>query len=440
MAKRFKASTFFVGALLVIPMLLAACGPTSSTTSGGTTPVAGGSIVDAVQEEANSIMPQKSTETFSDLVDAAIWTPLVYTCLQNQNVVLCPGLATEVPTTANGDIKVTGSGSSATETVTIHLRQNLKWSDGSALTSADVAFAAKTFSDPTYAPQDGWSSCDVSSVSTPDTQTAVFNLSQLYAPFVSSCITDPLGFVPLPQAHYSSMTAANIAKDYSPNVTDGPFTVSSHVSGSHLTVVKNTNYYQPGKPYLQQITFQVFQDAATIVSSFQAGQVDTGYFMPVTSAQTLQNIPGYGLWHLNGSPNYEAWYFNLSNPILADINVREALAYGFNPQDEIKNIESGFAVPTCDDSTGTFAHEPSLVQTGGLCQYGPNQTAQFNPTAAGQICRTTAGRWRQEPPTGRRTARRSSCASRRRPDASTASTPSSSRRPPGRPLASSSTS
>jgi len=58
-----------VGLLLMVTAL-SACGPTASTSNTG--PKQGGSIIDGVQEEANSIMPAQSTETFADLVDAAV--------------------------------------------------------------------------------------------------------------------------------------------------------------------------------------------------------------------------------------------------------------------------------------------------------------------------------------------------------------------------------
>jgi peptide/nickel transport system substrate-binding protein len=105
----------------------------------------------------------------------------------------------------------------------------------------------------------------------------------------------------------------------------------------------------------------------------QAGQIDTAYFLPVTDVDVLKNIPGYNLYTPKQSPNYEAWYFNLSNPTLADEKVRQALAMSFDVKTEITSIQKGNAVPTCDDNTGSFAHEPNLISSDGYCPYGPDQ-------------------------------------------------------------------
>jgi peptide/nickel transport system substrate-binding protein len=354
-----------VGLLLMVTAL-SACGPTASTSTSG--PKQGGSIIDGVQEETNSLMPAQSTETFADLVDAAIWASLVYT---NDQFQLSPGLLTEVPSTANGGIVVSGS----TETYNLHLRPNLKWSDGQPLTSADVAFTIKTFSDPGYGDKQGFPAQDIASVDTPDASTVVIHLNKINVAFLTLALTDPLIFTPLPQHIYQNTAPGDIAKVFTPTVTSGPFTVTDadHVKGDHITVKRNKNYFQAGKPYLDQVTFKFFPDAETQVKALQAGQIDTAYFLPVTDVDTLKNIPGYNLFTPKSSPNYEAWYFNMSNP---------TLAMSFDVKQEITTIQKGNAVPTCDDATGTFAHEPNLVSADGYCPYGPDASAKVDPAAA----------------------------------------------------------
>jgi peptide/nickel transport system substrate-binding protein len=372
-----------MGCAVLLTTALAACGTSSTPTTNTNTPKSGGSLIDAISQEPSSLMPGGSTQTFADLVDASIWGTLIYTTDQ---FTLAPGLLTEVPSIANGDIKVTNdsSGTPATESVTLKLRSGLKFSDGSPLTSDDIAFTIKTLSDPAYGDKNGYPASEIASVSTPDAQTTVVNTNTIDVAFLTNAFTDPLLFSPLSKAHYGSMAPADIAKDFTPSVTSGPFTVKERVKGDHITVVKNPNYYLAGKPYLNQVTFKLFPDANTEVTALQAGQIDTAYFLPVTALDTLKNVPGYKLFVPKSSPNYEALYLNLSNPILADATVRQAIAMGFDPKTEITDIQKGNAVATCDDSNGTSAHETNLAQN-GYCPYGPNQTAKFDATAAGQL-------------------------------------------------------
>src|SRR5579859_4980038 len=101
---RFLMMSF--SALAALLMLLSACGGTTPTTSSSTpttggTPVKGGTWVDDLYEEPDSLIPNASNETFAQMVDFGLWAPLVYGTPQGQ---LMPGLLTEVPTAANGGI------------------------------------------------------------------------------------------------------------------------------------------------------------------------------------------------------------------------------------------------------------------------------------------------------------------------------------------------
>ena len=43
------------------------------------------------------------------------------------------------------------------------------------------------------------------------------------------------------------------------------------VQGDHITLVKNPNYWQSGRPYLDTIEYKILRDAQTMVAQFEAG-------------------------------------------------------------------------------------------------------------------------------------------------------------------------
>src|SRR5713226_4988337 len=100
---RFLMMSFSLVAMLLL--ILSACGGTSSTSTSSTpsagTPVKGGTWTDDLYEEPSSLIPNGSSETFSDLVDTTIYAPLF---LGNAKGQITPGIVTELPTTANGGI------------------------------------------------------------------------------------------------------------------------------------------------------------------------------------------------------------------------------------------------------------------------------------------------------------------------------------------------
>ncbi|HEY6285275.1 MAG TPA: hypothetical protein VIX20_06410 [Ktedonobacteraceae bacterium] len=101
-------------------LILSACGGASSSSSSSSTsagtPVKGGTWTDDLFEEPDSLIPNASSETFSDLVDTTIYAPLFLGNVKGQ---ITPGIVTELPTTANGGI------SADLKTWTFHLKSGL---------------------------------------------------------------------------------------------------------------------------------------------------------------------------------------------------------------------------------------------------------------------------------------------------------------------------
>jgi peptide/nickel transport system substrate-binding protein len=167
----------------------------------------------------------------------------------------------------------------------------------------------------------------------------------------------------IPKKVFGSVKVADIAKspeNFEPTVTSGPFKLHDRVQGDHLTLKPNPNYYQAGKPVLGQLTFKIIQDQSKILTALQAGKVDASWFLDVTKLGSYKGIQGYTTASDPNPAGYEVLVFNLTNPILSDINVRKALTMSLNPYDLITQLYKGAAMPTCDDHSGTPYHEPNL--------------------------------------------------------------------------------
>src|SRR5712691_4273705 len=218
--------------LALLMLVISACGaPTGPTApQGGGNPVKGGTWTDDLFEEPSSLIPNGSAETFADMIDQAIYTPLL---VGDPTGVLTPAAATVVPSVANGGI------SADYKTWTFHMRPGLKWSDGMPYDARDVDFTWKLWTNPkfTAASTVGLNlitSADVSA----DNLSITFHLKQAFAPFLSAW-ADGLG-APMPAHHYSSIAPDKIVTSsdgLNPSVTSGPFMMSESKPGDHYTVV-----------------------------------------------------------------------------------------------------------------------------------------------------------------------------------------------------------
>lgn len=332
--------------LVLLMMFISACAPQGAPTQTNTNakPVKGGTWIDDLYEPVKSLIPNGVSETFADLIDESIYTPLL---VGDANGNLNPALATEVPTVANGDV------SADLKTWTYKIRPGVKWSDGQPVDARDVDFTWKLWNNAKFgaATTTGYNlikSADVSS----DNMSITFHLSAPYVAF-NTAWADGLA-APLPMHHFASMAPDAILKsadNLNPSITDGPFMMKESKPGDHFTVVRNPNYYRAseGLPYLDQIVYRLIPDQNTILKDFQAGSITSSWFLDVTKTPAYKALSNYHLVANPNASNFEAMYFNLDNPTLKDVNVRKAMAMSIDYNALINTARRGQAVPLCTD-------------------------------------------------------------------------------------------
>jgi peptide/nickel transport system substrate-binding protein len=298
-------------------------------------------------------------ETLS--VDQAIWTPLWY---GDPTGTMHPGLVQEVPSLQNGGV------SADEKTWTIRLRPNLKWSDGSPLTAADVVFSLNTYADvhftnifgfPRHDPSDPIDFLGATALDSTTVQFTLAHPSIAMLTYLADGATSPI-----PREVFGAVPPEDFLTSHQgifPTVVSGPFKMKEHVRGDHLTVVRNPYYYQgPAKPYLDQITFRFLADEDALLTALQAGQVDTAYsFLSPTNLGRYRALTGYTTYLDQYPAGYEELAFNLATPVLKHLAVRQALTLSLDPRQVIAQAVGETAAPTCDDQAGTYAHEQQLT-------------------------------------------------------------------------------
>ena len=362
----------FSALLVIFALILSACGPTgtpSAQTNTESKPVNGGTWIDDLYEEPDSLLPGLSVEDFSYLADQSLWAPLFQT---TSTGAIVPGIATELPTVQNGDVNADAT------TWTFKLRPGLKWSDGQPLNADDVDFTWKLLQNPKFAaPNLSIVKHIQSATVSADKLSITFHLDQPFSPFLT-VFTDGIN-APLPAHRYASMEPSQIKKsgdNLNPPVTSGPFKMAESKPGDHYTVVRNPDYYlaSQGEPYLNQVVFRVVTDSSTILKDLQAGAVDSSSDLDASKIATYKQLSNY-TFYTAASAGYEAIHFNEKNPILKDINVRTAISYAIDRNTLIKIARQGAGIALCTDNSSAYhpGYQPDI------------QCPPFDLTKAGQI-------------------------------------------------------
>src|SRR5439155_13796249 len=128
-------------------------------------------------------------------------------------------------------------------------------------------------------------------------------------------------------------------------VGTGPFTFGEWKSGDSLRLLKNKNYWQPGKPYLDGIVFQFIKDAQAMVVQLESGAIDVADPAPTTDAARLQKVADYQVVVSSNPAAVHILGVNVATPPLDKKQVRQALNFALDRKRMVDSGLSGFGEP-----------------------------------------------------------------------------------------------
>ena len=233
---------------------------------------------------------------------------------------------------------------------TFTLRQGIKFSDGSPLTADDVVFSLTRGIDPKGSW--GFLFSPVKSVAKVDDKTIRLNMSEPFAPLLPALSTFAASI-------YSKANFEKWGKDAGQHpLGTGAFMLESWQKGAQLALVKNPNYWQPGKPKVDRIVFRVVGDGNSRVLLLQSGQVDIIDFVPPNQVQSLM-AAGQKIQKVEGTAILR-YTLNETVKPLDEANVRCAMAHTIDRAAVAKNIYFGQAVVARSLlPSSTLYHDPN---------------------------------------------------------------------------------
>jgi peptide/nickel transport system substrate-binding protein len=245
---------------------------------------------------------------------------------------------------------------------TLHLRSDVRWHDGQALTSADVRFSFDYYR---RHPHGRWSSAvqPIARIDTPDSATVVLHTDAAYPSITLRLLAD----VPIVPEHL--WRSVDAPKTMTSIVGSGPFVLAEHQPDRLYRLTANRDHFS-GAPAVDELLLPVVTDPATAFAGLASGELHA----------TSRELPPELLARFSGRPDVTVargpgfattlLQFNTERAPWTDARVRRAVALGIDTRRLVDTVLLGQGTP---GNPGwlhpTFADHDQAVQP----EYAPDE-------------------------------------------------------------------
>ncbi len=294
-----------------------------------TKPVPGGSAVIALDPAGMANLNTQLTSLSPVLYIADLWADGLIA--RDRDGKFIPHIATGWTVSDDG------------KTYTFNLRKGLKWSDGEPFSSADAAFTLTQFAKfntymSKFVPL-------VEGVATPDDSTFVVKLKQPVSAALD--LFDKEIFPLMPKHIYDGTELPTNPANRKP-VGLGPFKFQSWEEGRSLTFVRNPNYWDQPKPYLDSIVVALIPNAQQLLNALIQGEVDWLQldFSQIQRAEEASKGGKFKVIKIEvNAPERSTVDFNMRRKPFDNVEVRRALFQAIDRKRISADAYRGLAFP-----------------------------------------------------------------------------------------------
>ena len=254
--------------------------------------------------------------------------------------------------------------------MTFHLREGLKYSDGSPLTSENFRYAIERTCDPNTAGEYQSILFEITGCAdfacNPDHRhgqidaaKAALGAKALDDKTLEISLTNPAPYYPTvaglwvfyPAKKELIEAGGSWWKDPKNQVGNGPFQLTRYKEGQVAEFKANENYWA-GRPKLDGIEYMYQKDTAVALEAYKAGQLDIMQPDPSQLPAIKSDAELSKELHINPQAATSNLQFNLTMEPFTDKKVREAFSYAFDRETYCELIRNGDCLPADLDSRG----------------------------------------------------------------------------------------
>ena len=241
-------------------------------------------------------------------------------------------------------------------TYVYQIRDDVTFSDGSAMTMDDVLYSLERTRNPDTASYLGWMFDNVASIEQTGDWELTVTLSQpdatwQYVPGTTACHI-------ISKAHAEEV-GDKLGTPEGGLVGTGPYKYVSWQNGTSVELTRNENYWGDDAGYFDNLTFKIIIEDTTRVTALQTGDVDCTVAPPESMLDVLKSDENLTL---TASPGFGVTFlaFNTQKAPFDDANVRNAIYSAIDLDTIYETLikDAGEPSTALPNSTALFGSEP----------------------------------------------------------------------------------
>lgn len=220
--------------------------------------------------------------------------------------------------------------------ITFSLREGVTFHDGRAFTADDVVASIGALKRPEVGSQTKHIAAAITEAKATDEHTVVVSFDK-----AMSNVLDLFQMMPV----IDGTDVDGLLQGKNLNGT-GPFAVESYTPGQGLKLVKNSDYWKQGLPYLDGVNISVVRDSQSMLSSLKSGQSQLALDLAPLDAATIKGQAGFKLIEAEAFDSVRYIASNVTVPVLSDKRVRQAISYAIDRSRILSQVDGGIGSVT----------------------------------------------------------------------------------------------
>jgi peptide/nickel transport system substrate-binding protein len=276
--------------------------------------------------------------------------------------------------TLKGDLAESWQASPDFRVWTFKLRQGVKWHNLPPLNGREFVAADVKYCFEAYAKEGAQSFTfqEIEAMETPDKYTVRIHLKTPNV-FFPQNVAEPISVL------FSREVLEEDGDLKKRMIGTGPFTLKEHTRKVRVVLARNPDYFDKGRPYVDEYVILSTPDAATRMAAFRTGQSDVMWLASPSEVDTVKRTNANALVHAyNNALTPFGIALSQDKPPFNDLRVRRAISMSIDRQKQVDTVFEGHGMAGWGVPYIYYQEKPpTLAQLGPWWQYRPAEAKKL---------------------------------------------------------------